>query len=434
MTAIVKRLNSAPAPKPGVLPAASDYLQAADRIGRQLCRDAIWAGERCNWLGWSLEPVGGTFRPVYRALGPGLYSGVAGVALFLAELCRYTRDRQQEAVRDGAIRQMLSRRAQLEALPFMGHYAGLAGVGHTLTRLGELTGDERLVETGLDILGAPDAVRPGPAQLDIVSGAAGAIPALIDAAQRYHRHALLEKAVRHGELLLRTVVETQEGSSWPTLDGCHRNLLGLSHGTAGIACALLELHRVHADARLLATARDALRYERHHFQPKQGNWPDFRTFPGTPPSQPQFMVAWCHGAGGIGLSRLRMLELLPGETGLLSELDVAQRTASAWLAMPHMPGTGDFTLCHGMAGNADFLLQVGMHFQRPDIHQNAERVGQLGIEVYQRANLPWPCGVPGAGETPGLMVGTAGIGHFFLRLHEPERVPSVLYVKPSLTS
>jgi len=37
-------------------------LPVADAIGARLCRDAIWAGRRCNWLGASMEPVGGQRR------------------------------------------------------------------------------------------------------------------------------------------------------------------------------------------------------------------------------------------------------------------------------------------------------------------------------------------------------------------------------------
>lgn len=42
----------------------------------------------------------------------------------------------------------------------------------------------------------------------------------------------------------------------------------------------------------------------------------------------------------------------------------------------------------------------------------------------------WSCGVPLGVETPGLMVGTAGIGYGLLRLASPEKVPSVLSLSP----
>ena len=35
------------------------FLETAAFLGRRLCRDALWAGDRCNWLGDSMEFVGG---------------------------------------------------------------------------------------------------------------------------------------------------------------------------------------------------------------------------------------------------------------------------------------------------------------------------------------------------------------------------------------
>ena len=39
---------------------------------------------------------------------------------------------------------------------------------------------------------------------------------------------------------------------------------------------------------------------------------------------------------------------------------------------------------------------------------------------------PWPYGVTSGGETPNLMLGTAGIGYFYLRLYDAAAIPSVL--------
>ena len=51
-------------------------------------------------------------------------------------------------------------------------------------------------------------------------------------------------------------------------------------------------------------------------------------------------------------------------------------------------------------------------------------------EFHQNRN-PWPCGVMSGGETPNLMLGTAGIGYFYLRLYDAAAVPSVLLLAPS---
>jgi len=42
----------------------------------------------------------------------------------------------------------------------------------------------------------------------------------------------------------------------------------------------------------------------------------------------------------------------------------------------------------------------------------------------------WISGVPHGVETPGLMVGLAGIGYALLRLAAPEQMPSVLLLVP----
>ena len=59
-----------------------------------------------------------------------------------------------------------------------------------------------------------------------------------------------------------------------------------------------------------------------------------------------------------------------------------------------------------------------------------ERVGQLGISKYDQGRAAWPCGVPGGGETPNLMLGLAGIGYFYLRLHDARATPPVVMVGP----
>ena len=104
--------------------------------------------------------------------------------------------------------------------------------------------------------------------------------------------------------------------------------------------------------RIFAAAKAALAYERAYFRPAEGNWPDLRSFvqPGQT-GEPPGMLAWCHGAPGIGLARLALVQLLPEDHSVLEEAETAIRTTSASLASG---GTGNFSLCHGDGGNADF--------------------------------------------------------------------------------
>ena len=94
-----------------------------------------------------------------------------------------------------------------------------------------------------------------------------------------------------------------------------------------------------------------------------GNWPDLRGVdePGSPPRPISYGRAWCHGAPGIALARLRarMLDPSRGETyenlaraGLATTLEAIDKN----LRDPDH----DTSLCHGLGGLMDIVLTAGM--------------------------------------------------------------------------
>ncbi len=71
------------------------FLRAAFALGSRLAQEAVWWHGRCNWLG--AEPDGhtlgsGRLRVTCKSLGPEMYAGTSGIALFLAELYTATGD------------------------------------------------------------------------------------------------------------------------------------------------------------------------------------------------------------------------------------------------------------------------------------------------------------------------------------------------------
>lgn len=93
----------------------------------------------------------------------------------------------------------------------------------------------------------------------------------------------------------------------------------------------------------------------------------------------------------------------------------------------HQP---NFSLCHGVAGNSETLLYASAVLGDPEPRRLAERIGRQGIQVYQANDIPWPSGNMGQVATPNLLLGSAGTGHYYLRLHDPERTPPILIVLP----
>lgn len=133
------------------------------------------------------------------------------------------------------------------------------------------------------------------------------------------------------------------------------------------------------------------------------------------------MVAWCHGAPGIALSRLALLSLLDDQE-LTEEIKAGLRTTLT-------QGFGlNHSLCHGDLGNLDILITAARLLPGETFAEHIPRIAAALLENMEHQG--WVCGVPFGVETPGLMTGLAGTGFALLRLAAPERVPSVLLLAP----
>lgn len=405
------------------------FLHTAKTIGLGLCRDALWSGDHCNWIGAAMEYSGSQWQVIRRPVGPNLYSGAAGIGLFLAYLFHCTKQQDFRKTAEGAIRYALSHLDRLNSVHNFGFYSGLTGLAYALTEMSAIFGEQQLAEQGLAILRDLNPSQSSPRHRDVVSGSAGVIPVLLKLHGAYGDEFLLESALRHGDLLLQSANQSEEGWSWPTVENQpYRNLTGFSHGTSGAAWSLLELHNKSKYPRFLNAAQQAFRYERHWYSPEQENWPDFRYSPET--GSPGYVAAWCHGAAGIGLSRVRAYQLL-GDQDCRREAEIAVKTTTGILTSALSSGHGNYSLCHGHCGNAELLLYAGDVLGDESavkvVHQMAEdAIRKFGVE-----NSPWPCGVQNNEETPDLMLGLAGIGHFYLRLHDRRKVPSLLLAGPN---
>jgi lantibiotic modifying enzyme len=306
----------------------------------------------------------------------------------------------------------------------------------------------------------------------------------LDRARDCAQHLLDTRVPSHtGHYVWRTIVHDEgnhKGGATTQglpLQGNHKGLplTGFSHGASGFAYALLRLDRAAGEgnhvgsggnhvesggnhvesggnhvgsggnhvgiaptgqpqeiAPTRAAAEDALAYESALFDPSENNWPDLRgDRTRTDPSAPAFMVAWCHGAAGIGLARIGILEgQSAGRQGgrgageqrrdIDAALTATQRALedSAWAA-DH--------LCCGNAGRIEFLLSAGLALHRPDLVARAKAYArQLIANAARLGGFGYTSFTPRGTIAPGLFEGAAGIGYTLLRLAHPDRLPNVL--------
>jgi lantibiotic modifying enzyme len=271
-------------------------------------------------------------------------------------------------------------------------------------------------------------------ELDLIGGSAGAIVGLVVLADMLDDRSLVVLADRLGDDLLRKANRSGDICSWPSpAFPQQRDLTGYSHGTAGIAAALIDLYDATGDSRYRAAAEQAFNYERLWFDRDAGNWPDFRDQPARrarAASPPTFETFWCHGAPGIALSRLRAYRTLRVEE-YKAEALIALRTTSEFTASWLRSGRANFSLCHGLGGNAEVLRYGQDQLGREAFDGEAlcREIAHFGGETYAGSEGSWPSGTAGS-DVPGLMLGLAGIGHFYLTLHEAS-VPSPLCISRS---
>lgn len=426
--------------------ATQSHLDVARRIGERLVRTAIPEARGLTWTVMAPDRDNPDARvAVATPAGAGLYAGTAGIALFLAELYGATRDAALLPALEGALEHALAGGAEFADTAF-GFHSGRVGVAYAAVRAGEVLDEPRLFARAAALLAPLSGRERGDHGLDVIGGAAGAIPALLRMAERLDADLATGLARGLGDHLLQVAERETGGWSWGTMKlSSARNLCGYAHGGAGFFHALLELAHAVGEGAYRFGAEQAWLYERQFLDAELGNWPDLRhtevgeyLYAGrvddlrdrlrrgeeVPGYTPRYMSAWCHGAPGIGLTRLRAWELL-GDPVLREEAEAAIRATLGTLNEPQ----ANYSLCHGQAGNAETLLLGAGVLGDPALREAAERCALRGRARYEDAGLPWPCGTLGGVSDPSLLLGEAGIGLFFLRLHDPA-VPSALLVTP----
>jgi lantibiotic modifying enzyme len=410
-------------------------LATAVRLGERLVADAVWLDNRCNWVG--AQPADRrdvTSRLVYRALGPTLYAGSSGVALFLAQLSMTAGGDEFRPTALAAARHAVSRYEDIAPAARLGFYTGWSGLAAALLRVGLLLDSAEFVNAGTGLLQdvarlvaavrRDGAVPAGGHEFDLTSGVAGAIPALALGYRVTHDDALAAAVADAAEWLADSADKRRRGWSWrsPSMRN-QRNLTGLSHGAAGVAVAFLEAYRLTGDELFATGARNAMCYEDQWLDLDEGNWPDFREQQANSRTR-TFVTLWCHGAPGIALSRLYAYEHLGEDQWRQDALTALSTTTSTVRRLVEAGGT-DFSLCHGLTGTVECVQEahrvLGAGVGGLDLPR---LVAQHGLESYAQPGLAWPCGTR-TEETPNLMLGLAGIGYFYLRLAAPD-VPSIL--------
>lgn len=246
---------------------------------------------------------------------------------------------------------------------------------------------------------------------DIMFGSAGLLLSLLTLWKSTKDTHFLDLAIHCGKHLCTNASQTEAGLGWKTLS--QQLLLGFSHGVAGIAYALFKLSRASKEPMFAEIATQAFAHERSLFCEKKQNWPRVH-----PEEEGVNFVSWCHGAVGIGFSRLASLQLDQNEI-FLKELRVAHAKTHKTLL------EGPFSLCCGSFGRFELLLETSRQISEFSLEKNMDPLFATLFYHYQNQYQNRDFNVARELRDPSFMKGIAGIGYSLLRYLD-RSLPQVL--------
>jgi hypothetical protein len=396
------------------------FRNAAKDIADSIVAAARSADDSVHWL---TAAFGADRKTVNWYAGQSLYTGTSGIALFLLEASHVLGD---HAYRDAALAALLWSERAAMAKEDYSFYSGRMGVVFALLRAATITGNSTHLEGALRLADGYESYAATATVNDLLGGVAGAIVGFLHLHQHTGERFCIDAVHRLAGRLVSNARWVEDGLCWDVHPEWIKGLCGMSHGVTGVAFALLEADAYLDEPAYRQLALEALRYETACYDEYRNTWPDYRKFlpQGIEYSEekssmtdnaltvPGIMDAWCHGAPGIALARMRAVELL-GPEWLDDSMRAIGRTARTMDGMAKW----NFTLCHGACGNATVFLEASRLFGESKYTAWAEDVAERAI-ASREENGFFASGYTALGriEDLSLMMGNAGIGYFFLQL------------------
>lgn len=421
--------DASPVKNPDQIPDNNLFIDEATNLAKEILNAALrFDNGRREWMTLTMNPYTEQLTPSLARFN--MYDGKTGILCAVAAIAHATDDESMmKAVRQ-CIHGFCDELERMKRLPTGYPVGGVSGAGsivYGLLNLARWTNSERVMRTAKTVGSRIDSSHfEKDEMLDVMSGSAGALLALLAMYEVTDDEYYLGQARKAGMHLLDTRVKDEPTGLrvWPFPHDSNRPLTGFSHGAAGIAYSLLKLDSFLNEPQhgFRAAAKEALAYERSVFIEDQCNWPDFRKQQAsTPADEPVCMTAWCHGAAGIGLSRALMLPYLPDDTQLPKEIATAVDTTRNY------PLNAQDHLCCGNFGRIGIMHEIAQITDHPGWDEAARKTAGACINRAHKDG-EYLFSIPQKGDCPNVSLfrGIGGVAYTLLRLAKPGEYPSLL--------
>ncbi|MCW3081697.1 type 2 lanthipeptide synthetase LanM [Segetibacter sp.] len=330
-----------------------------------------------------------------------LYSGKLGIALFLHSISKYLKTTHYDHIIESIlIREIERYQADCNNSINLSLSVGVSGLIYTLLR----TEREDFLKAAIRLsMHMTDERVNEDKTYDIMGGSAGTLVALCELYKKTNCAGILKRCIYIGEHLLKSSILDAHSNErcWISITG--EALTGYSHGASGIGYSLLRLYEATKIVKYRDAFYDGLRYENCYFSKSHTNWKDLRS------TEEKYQNSWCHGAAGIGLSRLYAYKILKDPSLLLDVNHAIEATKKTDLSnIDHY--------CCGNIGRIDFLIEASQQLQDKKlvlycnqvISSFLDKKNKLGYyQTYRNSSLSM--------ENPTLFRGTTGIGYILMK-------------------
>ncbi|MEH7041328.1 type 2 lantipeptide synthetase LanM [Bacillus pseudomycoides] len=378
------------------------FLNEAKKIGDEIVdraivgdnfKDALWFGLNLdNNEQFKLSPI-----------SIDLYNGSLGIVLFLGILAKETNDEKYKKYAVAGLN-YIEEKVTHTKLHSTSAFSGYSSISYAYAYLGKIWNDQKFIDKSREYITKIDSLLiENETIYDFVGGLSSSLLVLVRLYKKFNFTELKPICDLVAQKLLS---QASDQIKTNTL------LTGLAHGASGYAWPLLEYAYKMDQNHLLNNILAILDYENSKVNVNQDNWLDLRG--SEKPDAPAF---WCHGAGGIGTSRLMMSQLIEDATindDLQKCIDILMTKG---FGISH-------TLCHGDFGNIDFLLTYAQITKNNEYTKISREIGKYVLKQKEE-NGKWNFDQNGDVNIFGFMIGTSGIGFELLRLNNPD-IPSVL--------
>ncbi len=355
--------------------------KVADRVKEQAkkaadCLDtmmSVYQGEDIGFYSPQAEEEGN-----YQIcpMGMYLYDGIGGIAVFLAAILRENPCEPYSSIFELAVRKLfrytqsvLSDAGAAES-EHTGAFWGEGSIVYTYLLLYELRGEERFLTWAKKHIEIVARLLDTEKSMDYLSGLSGAAVVFLKLFRRTGEKSYLEMGLRAEERVWNCCEIQGASAGWPMREGTEP-LAGMAHGNSGLILMYGYLLEETRDGRYREKIEKLLAYEESLYE--NGNWKDLRH----PGGKRYANNAWCHGAAGILLSRLKLRQAGYEDPEGRVERDI-ERCRQVFLADEEPE---ELCLCHGLAGNYLALRQY-LQFEKDEELEREKR--ELGLRILQR--------------------------------------------------